>query len=186
MDVDEILMKTEEAMEKSLDFTRKQLDKVRTGRASASLVDSVKVDYYGSLSPLSQIASISVPDARIIVIQPWDRSTLSVIEKAIQSADLGFNPQNDGNVIRIPVPPLTEERRKEFVKVSKKIAEEGKIAVRNIRRDHMESLKKGEKDKVFSEDDKVYGEEEVQKFTDDYIRKIDELQTKKEKELLED
>jgi len=186
MEVDEILMKTEEAMEKSLDFTGKQLEKVRTGRASASLVDSVKVDYYGSLSPLSQIASISVPDARMIVIQPWDRSTLSVIEKAIQSADLGFNPQNDGNVIRIPVPPLTEERRMEFVKVSKKIAEEGKIAVRNIRRDNMDALKKGEKEKVFSEDDKKYGEEEVQKFTDDFIKKIDELQAKKEKELLED
>ena len=186
MEVDDILMKTEEAMEKSLDFTGKQLEKVRTGRASASLVDSVKVDYYGSLSPLSQIASISVPDARMIVIQPWDRSTLSVIEKAIQSADLGFNPQNDGNVIRIPVPPLTEERRMEFVKVSKKIAEEGKIAVRNIRRDNMDALKKGEKEKVFSEDDKKYGEEEVQKFTDDFIKKIDELQAKKEKELLED
>ncbi len=186
MEVDEILMKTEEAMEKSLDFTAKQLEKVRTGRASASLVDSVKVDYYGSLSPLSQIASISVPDARMIVIQPWDRSTLSVIEKAIQSADLGFNPQNDGNVIRIPVPPLTEERRKEFVKVSKKIAEEGKIAVRNIRRENMDDLKKGEKDKNFSEDDRLYGEEEVQKFTDDYIKKIDELQSKKEKELMED
>jgi ribosome recycling factor len=186
MEVDEILMKAEEAMEKSLDFTRKQLDKVRTGRASASLVDSVKVDYYGSLSPLPQIASISVPDARMIVIQPWDRSTLSVIEKAIQSADLGFNPQNDGNVIRIPVPPLTEERRREFVKVSKKIAEEGKIAVRNIRRDNMDALKKGEKDKDFSEDDKNFGEEEVQNFTDDYIKKIDELQVKKEKELMED
>jgi len=186
MDVDEILMNTEEAMEKTLDFTKKQLDKVRTGRASASLVDSVKVDYYGSLSPLSQIASISVPDARMIVVQPWDRSTLPVIEKAIQAADLGFNPQNDGNVIRIPVPPLTEERRRDFVKVSKKIAEEGKISVRNIRRENMEALKKGEKDKTFSEDDKTYGEEEVQKFTDDYVRKIDELQSRKERELMED
>ncbi|ROL60824.1 ribosome recycling factor [Bacteroidetes/Chlorobi group bacterium ChocPot_Mid] len=186
MDVDEILMKTEEAMEKSLDYTKKQLEKVRTGRASASLVDSVKVDYYGSLSPISQIASISVPDAKMIVIQPWDKSTLSIIEKAIQSADLGFNPQNDGNVIRIPVPPLTEERRREFVKVSKKIAEDGKIAVRNIRRDNMEALKKGEKDKDFSEDDRKYGEEEVQTLTDNFIRKIDELQLKKEKELMED
>lgn len=186
MDVDEILMRTEEAMEKSLDYTKKQLEKVRTGRASASLVDSVKVDYYGSLSPISQIASISVPDARMIVIQPWDKSTLSVIEKAIQSADLGFNPQNDGNVIRIPVPPLTEERRREFVKVSKKIAEDGKIAVRNIRRDNMEALKKGEKEKKFSEDDRKYGEEEVQTLTDNFIKKIDELQLKKEKELMED
>ena len=173
-------------MEKSLEYTQKQLDKVRTGRASASLVDSIKVDYYGSPTPLSQVASVSVPDARTIVIQPWDRSTLGEIDKAIQQADLGFNPQNDGNVIRIPVPPLTEERRLEFVKVSKKLAEEGKIAVRNVRRDNMEALKKGERDKDFSEDEKKYGEDEVQKLTDGYIKNIDELQSKKEKELMED
>jgi len=186
MEVLEILDKTKESMEKSIDFTKKQLAKIRTGRASASIVDSVKVDYYGSISPLSQVASISVPDARTIVIQPWDRSTLNIIEKAIQQADLGFNPQNDGNLIRIPVPPLTEERRLEFVKMSKKLAEEGKIAIRNVRRDNMDALKKGEKDKEFSEDDKKWGEEEVQKLTDKYIKDIDELLAKKEKELMED
>jgi ribosome recycling factor len=186
MNVSDILKSAKDSMDKTLEFTQKNLEKVRTGRASASLVDNVKVDYYGSPTPLSQIASISVPDAKTIVIQPWDRSTLSSIEKAIQSAGLGFNPMNDGSVIRIPVPPLTEERRKEFVKMSKKIAEEGKIAVRNVRRDNMEALKKGEKDKDFSEDDKKKGEDEVQKFTDEYIRKIDDLQVKKEKELMED
>ncbi len=186
MEVLEILDKTKVSMEKSLDFTNKQLDKVRTGRASTSIVDNIKVDYYGSISPLSQVASISVPDARTIVIQPWDRSTLNTIEKAIQQADLGFNPQNDGNIIRIPVPPLTEERRLEFVKLCKKLAEEGKIGIRNIRRENMDSLKKGEKDKEFSEDDKKWGDDEVQKFTDKFIKEIDELLVKKEKELMED
>jgi len=185
MDVNEILKQTKAQMEKSLDFTKMQLDKVRTGRASASLVDSVKVDYYGSQTPLSQVASISVPDAKTIVIQPWDKSTLGLIEKAIQQADLGFNPMNDGNIIRIPVPPLTEERRKEFVKLSKKLAEEGKIAIRNIRRDRMEALKKAEKNKEITEDDRKKGEDEVQKLTDDFIKKIDNLQNKKEKELME-
>ena len=186
MEVQDIVFKTEESMEKSLDYTKKQLEKVRTGRASASIVDSVKVSYYGAITPLNQMSSVSVPDARTIVIQPWDRSTLSDIEKAIQQADLGFNPQSDGSVIRIPVPPLTEERRKEFVKLSKKLAEEGKIAIRNIRRDNMDALKKGEKDKDFSEDDLTIGEEEVQELTDNFIKKIDELLLKKEKELMED
>jgi ribosome recycling factor len=186
MEVDEILMKTEELMQKAIEFTKKQLDKVRTGRASSSLIDGIKVDYYGAPTPMSQVAGISVPDAHTIVIQPWDRSVLGEIEKAIQKADLGFNPQNDGNVIRIPVPPLTEERRLEFVKVCKKLAEEGKVSVRNVRRDNMEALKKGEKAKEFSEDDKKYGEEEVQKLTDDFVNKIDEMLEKKEKELMED
>lgn len=186
MNVSDIIKSAKDSMDKSLDFTQKNLDKVRTGRASASLVDNLKVDYYGAPTPLAQIASISVPDAKTIVIQPWDRSTLTLIEKAIQSAGLGFNPMNDGSVIRIPVPPLTEERRKEFVKMSKKLAEEGKVAVRNVRRDNMEALKKGEKDKDFSEDDKKKGEEDVQKLTDDYIRKIDDILIKKEKELMED
>ncbi len=186
MAVNEILKQTKAQMEKSLDYTKMQLDKVRTGRASASLVDSVKVDYYGSQTPLSQVASISIPDAKTIVIQPWDKSTLNVIEKAIQQADLGFNPMNDGNIIRIPVPPLTEERRKEFVKLSKKLAEEGKIAIRNIRREGIETIRKAEKNKEVTEDEKKKGEEEVQKLTDEFIKKIDELQIKKEKELMED
>ena len=173
-------------MEKSVEFTKQQFGKVRTGRASASLVDTVKADYYGSPTPITQMANISVPDARTIVIQPWDRTNLSAIEKAIQSADLGFNPQNDGVIIRIPVPPLTEERRKEFVKVCKKYAEDGKVAVRNVRRDQIEAIRKAEKDKAITEDDKKRGEEEAQKITDEFIKKIDAAIAQKEKELMED
>ncbi|MFP4528108.1 MAG: ribosome recycling factor [Candidatus Kapaibacterium sp.] len=173
-------------MKKSVEFTASLLDKIRTGRANASLVDTVKADYYGAPTPLSQMASVSVPDARTIMIQPWDQSTIEVIEKAIRQEDLGFNPQNDGNVIRIPVPPLTEERRKEFVKLAKKYGEDGKIAVRNIRRDMMDQLKKAEKDKDISEDEKKKGEDEVQKITDKYVAEIDKVVEKKEKELMED
>lgn len=186
MELKEILNKTSDQMTKTLDFGKQQLAKVRTGRASASLVDNVKADYYGSPTPISQMASVSAPDARTIVIQPWDRGTLQAIEKAIQSADLGFNPQNDGVVIRIPVPPLTEERRKEFVKVCKKYAEDNKIAIRNVRRDQIEVLRKAEKDKQLTEDDKKHGEEEIQKITDEYIKKIDVMLIQKEKELMED
>ncbi|OGU14902.1 MAG: ribosome recycling factor [Ignavibacteria bacterium GWB2_35_12] len=181
----EILSKTRDAMSKSVEFFKSQLAKVRTGRASSTLVDNVKADYYGAATPIPQMATISVPDARTIVIQPWDRSTLTAIEKAIQSADLGFNPQNDGTIIRIPVPPLTEERRKEFVKVCKKYAEEGKIALRNIRREQNDVLKKAEKDKQMSEDDSKWGEEEIQKIITEYTKKIDESLDKKEKELME-
>lgn len=186
MELQDVLKKTREAMAKSTEFFKNQLNKVRTGRASASLVDNVKADYYGALTPISQMASISVPDARTIIIQPWDRGTLVPIEKAIQQADLGFNPQNDGTLIRIPVPPLTEERRKEFVKLCKKYAEETRVGIRNVRRDSIESLRKAEKDKKMSEDDKNKGEDEVQKITDEFIKNVDNLLAQKEKELLED
>jgi len=186
MQVDDILLQTREMMEKSLSFTENQLSKIRTGRASSSLVDTVRADYYGAITPLSQMATISTPDARTLVIQPFDRTTLPNIEKAIQLADLGFNPQNDGNVIRISVPPLTEERRKEFVKLSKKTAEDGKIVIRNIRRDNIEEFRKSEKSKDITEDDLKYGEAEVQKITDEFTSDIDKLFAKKEKELLED
>lgn len=184
--IDEILKKTRANMQKSLDFTKQQITKVRTGRASTSMLDSVKVDYYGASTPLSQVANLSAPDPRSIVVQPYDRSILSEIEKAIQMADLGFNPMNDGNIIRIPVPPLTEDRRKEFVKLCKKFAEEGKISIRNIRRDMIETVRKTEKDKKISEDDKLYGEDEIQKITDEFIKNIDEISSAKEKELMED
>ena len=184
--LDEILKKTRESMKKSLDYTKQQITKVRTGRASTSMLDSVKVDYYGAQTPLSQIANLSAPDPRSIVVQPYDRSILADIEKAIQAADLGFNPMNDGTIIRIPVPPLTEDRRKEFVKLCKKYAEEGKIAIRNIRRDMIETVRKAEKAKELTEDDKKYGEEEIQKITDEFIKQIDEILVVKEKELMED
>lgn len=186
MTVNEILDKNNVGMEKALDFATSQLQKVRTGRASANLLDNIKADYYGAPTPLDQMATVSVPDARTIVIQPWDAGTIPAIEKAIQATDLGFNPQNDGVIIRIPVPALTEERRKEFVKLCKKYAEEGRIAVRNVRRDSMELLKKSEKGKEISEDEKKLGEDKVQKQTDDFVKKIDVLLTAKEKELLDD
>lgn len=175
-----------EQMLKSIDYYKTQLAKVRTGRASASLIDGVSVSYYGASTPIAQIASISAPDARTIIVQPFDRSILSDIEKAIRAADLGFNPQNDGVIIRIPVPPLTEQRRKEFVKMCKKFQEETKVAVRNIRREQMDLLKKIEKNKEINEDDRKRGEDEVQKLTDDFIKQVDVLFDKKEKELLQD
>lgn len=186
MELIEITMNAEEQMQKTLDFTHSQIDKIRTGRASASLIDGVMVDAYGSPTPISQTANVSAPDARSIVIQPWDRSLLEAIEKAIQTADLGFNPQNDGTIIRINVPPLTEERRLEFVKMAKKYAEDGKIAIRNIRRDNNEILKKAEKSKELSEDFRKQGEEEIQEITNNFIKNIDDLATNKEKELLSD
>ncbi len=185
MPLQTIYNKTKDQMSKSLEFTSSQISKVRTGRASASLVDGLKIDYYGSQAPLSQAATISTPDARTIVIQPFDRGQIADIEKAILAADLGFNPQNDGNIIRIPVPPLTEERRKEYVKVCKKYAEDGKVAIRNIRRESMDDLKKTEKGKEITEDDRKRGETEVQKYTDDFIKKIDDVLAKKEKELMD-
>ena len=185
MTVKDNLAQTKELMQKTLDFTKSQIVKVRTGRATASLLDGVKVDYYGSPTPISQVAGISTPDARTIIVQPFDRTILASIDKAIQAAGLGFNPQNDGTILRIPVPPLTEERRKEFVKICKKHAEEGKVAVRNIRREQIEILKKSEKDKVFAEDERKKGEEEIQKLTDQFIKNIDSELTAKEKELME-
>ncbi len=185
MTIKDTIGKTSEQMRKALDFTKLQIAKVRTGRATSSLLDGVNVDYYGSASAISQVATVSTPDARTIVIQPYDRTMINDIEKAIRSADLGFNPQNDGTIIRIPVPPLTEERRKEFVKLCKKYAEEGKVAIRNVRRDQMDSLKKSEKTKEITEDERKRGEEEIQKLTDENIKNVDKILAAKEKELLE-
>jgi ribosome recycling factor len=185
MTLQDVLADAQSLMGKSLDHCKSQISKVRTGRASATLVDNVKADFYGSPTAISQMATISVPDARTIVIQPWDRNTISTIEKAIMAADLGFNPKSDGVVLRIPVPPLTEERRMEFVKLCKRYAEEGKVAVRNVRREIIDQIKKYEKDKVFTEDDRKKGEEDIQKITDDFVKKIDEVLSIKEKELLD-
>lgn len=181
-----IIEKSKEQMGKTVDFCASHLEKIRTGRASTTLLDGVMVEMYGAMGPITNAASVSTPDARSIIVQPWDKSLLSAIERAIHQADLGFNPQNDGTLLRIPVPPLTEERRKEFVKLSKKYAEEGKVALRNIRRDMNEALKKAEKAKEISEDDRKKGEDEVQKITDQFIKNIDALQEKKEKELMQD
>lgn len=185
MELEEIISKTRDQMTKSLEHFKQQISKVRTGRANASILDNIKVDYYGSPTPISQVATINVPDAKTIIIQPWDPSTLSAIERAIKQSDLGFNPMNDGKLLRIPVPPLTEERRREIVKFCKKLTEDAKIAIRNIRRDQIEVVRKAEKEKQLTEDDKKIGEEKIQKVTDEFIKKIDEIFSAKEKEILE-
>ncbi len=186
MPLNDITKKAPDQMIKCVDYFKTQLAKVRTGRASGSLIDGVNVEYYGQPTPVSQVGSVSAPDARTIIIQPFDRSIIGDIEKAIRAADLGFNPQNDGTIIRIPVPPLTEQRRKDFVKMCKKYAEEAKVAVRNIRRELIDELKKEEKSKLVSEDERKRGEDEIQKVTDEYIKLLDSMLDKKEKELLED
>lgn len=159
--------------------------KLRTGRASTSLVDELTVEYYGAPTPLNQLASVSVPDARTLTIQPWDKGAFSDVEKAIQKSDLGLNPVNDGKIIRISIPPLTEERRKELVKVAKKYTEDSKVAIRNVRRDLNDQLKKLEKDKEISEDDLRKGQDDVQALTDDFVKKCDALLEAKEKEIME-
>lgn len=173
-------------MAKAVESIQSSLLKIRTGRASGALVENIKIEYYGSATPLGQVGAISTPDARTILIQPWDKSTLSAIERAIMASDLGLNPNNDGSVIRVPIPPLTEERRKDLVKMCRKITEEGKVAVRNIRRDNIEALKVAEKKEHFSEDDRKRGEDEIQKLTDRFVKELDTVLAKKEKEVMED
>jgi ribosome recycling factor len=181
----EVLKDAEERMKKALSTLDKEFSRLRTGRATTSLLDGVRVDYYGTVTPLDQLASVSTPDSRTITIQPWDRKAFNEIEKAIQKSDLGLTPVNDGKIIRISIPPLTEDRRKDLVKVAKKYTEETKVAVRNIRRDANEVLKKKKSDKLINEDDQHKGQEDVQKLTDGYISKSEEAFSKKEKEIME-
>lgn len=180
-----VLKDAEERMKKVLSTLDKEYSRLRTGRASTSLLDGVRVDYYGTPTQLDQLASVATPDSRSITIQPWDRKAFSDIEKAIMKSDLGLTPVNDGKVIRINIPPLTEDRRKDLVKVAKKHTEEAKVAVRNVRRDANEALKKKKNDKTISEDDQRKGQEDVQKLTDSYIAKTDEAFSRKEKEIME-
>lgn len=172
-------------MSGALDALDKDFGKLRTGRASTALVDGLSVDYYGTPTPLNQIASISVPDPRTITIQPWDKGAFGDVEKAIQKSDLGLNPVNDGKLIRISIPALTEERRKELVKVAKKYTEDAKVAIRNVRRDLNETIKKMLKDKDTSEDEAHKAQDDVQKITDEHVALCDETFTEKEKEILE-
>ncbi|NYV28067.1 ribosome recycling factor [Streptobacillus felis] len=182
--VDELLLEIEEKMEKTLESTKTRFSHVRAGRANVSMVDGVTVDYYGQISPLNQVGSVTAPEPRLLVIDPWDKSLIPAIEKAILAANLGFNPSNDGRIIRLVVPELTEERRKEYVKVVRKEAEEGKVAARNIRKDYNNKVRKMEKDSEITEDDLKHVEDKIQKLTDECIKHIDELLAKKEKELL--
>lgn len=183
--MDSTIQDAEQRMTKSLNALEEELAGLRTGRASAALFDRIRVEYYGTPTPLNQVASVSVPEPRLVVIQPWDKALLSEIEKAIQSSELSLNPSNDGKVIRISIPPLTEERRKELVKLAKNIAEQSRVAVRNVRRDANDELKKKEKAGDISEDDLKRGEERIQKLTDSYVEKINEVVSAKESEILE-
>ena len=176
---------TRERMKKSIDSLKHDLQRVRTGRASLTLLDGVKADYYGTPTPLAQMASLSVPESRMITIQPWDVSAIKEIEKAIMKSDLGLTPANDGKIIRISIPPLTEQRRKELVKIVNKTCEESKVAIRNIRRDSNELIKGFKKDGDVSEDDAFKAQDQVQKITDEYIKNVDDIYKDKEKEILE-
>lgn len=174
-----------ESVEKSISFYKEELKGVRTGRASAAMFENIKIDYYGTPTPLSGVASLSAPEPRLVTITPWDASQISAIEKAIQSSQMGFNPSNDGKIIRIVFPQLTEERRKELVKIVKKMGEDAKVAVRNERRDANDKIKKREKDKEISEDDAKKLQDKVQNITDDAVKKIDEITALKEKDIME-
>jgi ribosome recycling factor len=182
--LDKVYKETRERMEKAIEAMKKDLSRIRTGRASVSLLDGLRVQYYGSFVPLNQVASVAVPESRLITIQPWDIKAIGEIEKAVLKSELGLTPVNDGKIIRINIPPLTEERRRDLVKVIKKMAEESRVALRNIRREANESFKELKKDKAISEDDLFKGQEEVQKITNDYIVKIDRISEEKEKEIL--
>ena len=181
----QVLANCEDRMKKSVGALETDYLALRTGRASAAIFDKVRVDYYGQETPLNQVASVSVPEARLVVIQPWDKSLLGAIEKAIQKSDLGLNPSNDGKLLRINFPPLTQDRRKELAKQSKTLAENSRVAIRNIRRDGMEEIKKLQKEGLISEDEQKEGETKLQKMTDSHIAKINDLQANKEKEIME-
>src|SRR2546429_928290 len=180
----DVIKEARPRMEAAIEDVRRKLATVRTGRAAVSLLDNVMVEYYGTPTPLNQIASVHVPEPQMLTVQPWDQMQIGAIEKAIRSADLGLNPSNDGKLVRIPIPPLTEERRKQLAKQVHEIAEEHRTAIRNIRRDENDKLKKMLKDKTISEDAERDGLDEIQKLTDTYISKIDELSKSKEHEIM--
>lgn len=184
--IKEILEEAKEKQKKTADEFLKDISKLRTGRASASALDGIMVDYYGVPTPINQVATISVPDANLIIIQPWDHNVLNDIEKVIRAANLGMNPMSDGKVIRLPVPPLDEQRRQEIVKTLKKYTEERKTSVRNIRREYRDMIKMLKEDKEISEDDEKRAYDDLQKIIDDSIKKLDEIQKNKEKHILED
>lgn len=183
--MEQVIKDAQNRMNKSIEALRAELSKVRTGKATTALLDGIKVDYYGTPSILNQVGNVSVLDPHTLSITPWDKSMVSVIERAIQEANLGFNPISDGTNLKIPVPPLTEERRKDFVKLTKKFGEDSRVAIRNIRRDANDHLKREEKDKKISEDQLKEGEAKIQKMTDEHIKMIDEVLKHKEKEIME-
>lgn len=183
--IKDILKDVETRMHKAVEVVRQELVKLRTGKATTTLLDGIRVDYYGTPTPLNQIGNVAVADIHTLTVTPWEKSMLDPIVKAIQSANLGLNPVRDADVVRVPIPPLNEERRRELVKLAKKFGEDGKIAIRNIRRDGIEHLKKAEKAEHLSEDERKRGEQEIQKLTDKYVKEIDTLLAHKEKEIME-
>lgn len=185
MPIKEIYASHEDRMKKAIEVLRREYASLRAGRATIGLLDKITIDYYGAQSPINQVANISIPEPRTIVIQPWDKKTLPVIEKAILKSDLGMTPNNDGMIIRLILPQLTQQRRQELTKVVHKMAEESRVAIRNLRRDANEALKKIEKDKTASEDDVKKAQEEMQKLTDRYIKEVDQVMAIKEKEVME-
>jgi ribosome recycling factor len=185
MSVDDAQRLAQDKMHKSIEAFRHELATIRTGRATPTILDRVMVDYFGTPTPVNALATISAPEPRLITIQPWDRQSLSAIEKAIQKSDLGLNPTNDGTTIRLAIPQLNDERRKELVKLVQKRAEEARVAVRNCRRDGLESLRREEKEKAISEDDLKRGQERLQKTTDQFVAQVDEIAKNKEREILE-
>ncbi|MBO54540.1 MAG: ribosome recycling factor [Dehalococcoidia bacterium] len=178
-----IISDTDDRMSKSIDALKRDISTLKTGRATPSLLDNINVEYYGTSTPLNQLASISAPDAQAIIIQPWDKGSIQDIEKSLSTSDLGFNPSNDGTQITVPIPPLTQERRLEMVKLLKKKIEDGKVSVRNVRRDSVERLRKLEKDKSISQDDSRRGQDQIQKSTDNHTKLIDDIAKAKEEEI---
>jgi len=183
--IKEVLQETKDRMDKTVKALVIDMKRVRTGRASMTMLDSVKVDYYGTLTPLSQMASVAIPESRLITVQPWDVSAIKEVEKGILKANLGLTPSSDGKIVRISIPPLTEERRKDIAKNTSQVCEEFKVAIRNIRRDSNETLKSLQKDGDISEDDSFKGQKQIQDLTDTYIESVDKIYQSKEKEILE-
>jgi ribosome recycling factor len=182
--VKDILRELEKTMKDSVEHFRKDLSRLRTGRASIQILEDIKVDYYGNMTPVNQVATLGIPDPTLITIQPWDSSLLDSIDKAIRAADLGLNPINDGKMLKVPIPPLDEERRKEIAKHIKKMLEEERTVLRNMRRESKEAIEELEEKKKITEDDKYWGYDKLQELTDEYIKKLDELAEAKEKEIL--
>jgi ribosome recycling factor len=182
---DAVLSEVERKMNRAIDALRRELNTLRTGRATPALLENITIEYYGVPTPLKQIASISAPDARAILVQPWDKQSLREIEKSLMKSEMGFNPSNDGSIITVPIPPLTQERRQELVRLLKRKIEEGKVSIRNVRRDGLETLRKMERDKLISQDQNRRSQERLQKATDAHIKTIDEVAVTKEAEIMQ-
>lgn len=183
--INDISNDAEEGMNKAIDSFKRDLTKIRTGRANTAMLDGIKVDYYGTPTPVNQVATVQVVDARLITVKPWEKNMIPIIDKAIRASDLGINPVSDSELVRLPIPPLTQERRKELAKVVKKQSEEARVAVRSARRDAMDMLKDAEKEKTISEDERKTGEKKIQDLTDKYVGLIDDISGAKEKEIME-